>query len=56
MLKQKDNTFSGYGLFGKRWSYNLNRSDKCMHVSLYDARKAYDKVLNEKFKKGYETV
>lgn len=56
MLKNKDNTFSVYGLFGKRWAYNLNRSDKCNRVSLYDARKIYDKVLTEKFRKGYQTI
>ena len=56
MLKNTNNTFSVYGLFGKRWSYNLKRSDKCNRVSLYDARRAYDKVLNEKYTKGYQPV
>lgn len=56
MLRFPDDTFSVYGLFGKRWSYNLRRSDKCNRVSLYDARNIYDKVLNEKFRKGYQEV
>lgn len=54
MLKHKDNTFSVYGLYGRRWSYNLQRSDKCRRVNLYSARDHYDKVLNEKFRKGYQ--
>ena len=56
MLKHGNNTFSVYGLFGKRWAYNLNRTDKCIRVSLNDANKMYDKVLNEKFRKGYQEV